>query len=254
MTPHIYIVGTAGCGKSTFTAGFKAWFTNMGVDVITVNLDPGAESLPYTPDVDIREWITLADIMDEYGLGPNGAQIAAADLIAVHINDIRDTINKIKTNAVILDTAGQIELFAFRKSSHVVLNALGTPAFIVFLFDPLIVRNPLGFVSMLLLGASVQFRFNIPFIGVLSKADLLEDDEKNKILQWSEDQDSLYSAVEEKRGDMYGHMSASLFKVLEDLGTYRRLIPVSAEELYGFEDVYNAVQQITTGGEDMSPD
>jgi ribosomal protein S18 acetylase RimI-like enzyme len=33
------------------------------LDAITVNLDPGAENLPYEPDVDIRDWISLEEVI-----------------------------------------------------------------------------------------------------------------------------------------------------------------------------------------------
>ena len=39
---------------------------------IVVNLDPANDDLPYTCSVDIAELITLDDVMDAYGLGPNG--------------------------------------------------------------------------------------------------------------------------------------------------------------------------------------
>ena len=83
----VYFIGTAGSGKSTLTYSFQQWMNNRGLDAITVNLDPGAENLPYVPDVDIRDWISLKEIMDSYGLGPNGAQIAAADMLALNIDD-----------------------------------------------------------------------------------------------------------------------------------------------------------------------
>ena len=51
----VYFIGTAGSGKSTLTYNFKQWMYLRGLDVITVNLDPGAENLPYEPDVDIRD-------------------------------------------------------------------------------------------------------------------------------------------------------------------------------------------------------
>ena len=82
----IYLIGTAGSGKSTLTHNFQEWMSLRGFNAITVNLDPGAENLPYTPDVDICDWISLKEIMDSYGLGPNGAQIACADMLAHNIN------------------------------------------------------------------------------------------------------------------------------------------------------------------------
>lgn len=85
----IYFIGTAGSGKSTLAHNFNQWMKLRGLDTIIVNLDPGAENLPYEPDVDIRDWISLEDVMKTYELGPNGAQIACADMIALDITDIK---------------------------------------------------------------------------------------------------------------------------------------------------------------------
>ncbi|MBN1676983.1 MAG: ATP/GTP-binding protein, partial [Candidatus Thermoplasmatota archaeon] len=54
---HLYFIGTAGSGKSTLTHAFQVWLQTQGYDSITINLDPGAESLLYTPDIDVRDWI-----------------------------------------------------------------------------------------------------------------------------------------------------------------------------------------------------
>ena len=40
-----------------------------------MNLDPAAEEMLYEPSVDIRELISLEDVMEELELGPNGGLI-----------------------------------------------------------------------------------------------------------------------------------------------------------------------------------
>jgi GTPase SAR1 family protein len=51
----VFVIGTAGSGKSYLTASFSDWLHLAKQNVITVNLDPGVLTLPYTPDVDIRD-------------------------------------------------------------------------------------------------------------------------------------------------------------------------------------------------------
>ena len=74
---NIYFVGTAGSGKSSLVYAFQQWMTLEGLDCITINLDPGAEFIPYVPDIDIRDWVKVSEVMEDYGLGPNGAQMFA---------------------------------------------------------------------------------------------------------------------------------------------------------------------------------
>jgi GTPase SAR1 family protein len=68
----VFIIGTAGAGKSVFTAAFGEWLKMSKQDVCMVNLDPGALDIPYSPDVDVRNYVNLENLMEEYHLGPNG--------------------------------------------------------------------------------------------------------------------------------------------------------------------------------------
>ena len=95
-TALLYFVGPAGAGKSTLVASFQDWMTASGYEAVTVNLDPGAETVPYEVGIDVRERFTLASVMDEYSLGPNGAQIVCSDLLALEIDWLADQIKEIE--------------------------------------------------------------------------------------------------------------------------------------------------------------
>jgi len=75
------MIGTAGSEKSLLIASFSNWMKMKEQDVVTVNLDAGAMTLPHSPDVDIRNYFSVEGLMERYGLGPNGALLLAADLI-----------------------------------------------------------------------------------------------------------------------------------------------------------------------------
>ena len=79
--PVLFVVGTAGAGKSSLVTAFQRWARFLEVDALAINLDPGAEKVDYDTEFDVRELISLSDVMIEYELGPNGAQILAADLV-----------------------------------------------------------------------------------------------------------------------------------------------------------------------------
>ena len=49
-------------------------------------------------------------------------------------------------------------------------------------------------------------------------------------------------------------MANEYMKAIEGLQAHRELIPVSAIDLIGIEDVYNKVQELFYGGEDLRPD
>ncbi|MEM0344179.1 MAG: ATP/GTP-binding protein [Thermoplasmata archaeon] len=249
---HVYFVGTAGCGKSTLTNAFQLWLSNQGYDSITVNLDPGAESLEYSPDVDVRDWVKLNEVMAEYGLGPNGAQVAAADMLALNIKEIADVVAGFDPDYVLVDTPGQLELFTFRQSSRVVVSELsGERAMMVYLFDPALARNPNGYVSSLMLAATVHFRLPVPMLSVLAKSDTLSDADKERIALWSKDYYALFSALLDESIDAQTQVSVEFLQALEGVGAGRPVVPVSSETGEGMEDIYSTAQLLFEGGEDI---
>ncbi len=244
---HIFVVGTAGSGKTYFTKAFSDWLDMKKVDVFTVNLDPGADYLPYSADVDVREWFTLEEIMSKYDVGPNGAQIIGADLISTKINEIIDEIDYSDPQYVIFDTPGQMELFTLRASSEVLISSLGkNRCVMVYLYDPIVSKTPTGFLSLVFMVSSAVFRLEIPHVPVLSKADLIPEHDLEKIIEWSCDQEKLYSELSAIRG-----LSLELFHMLRDMKLFQPLIPVSSTNMFGFDDVYDAIQEIFYAGEDL---
>lgn len=250
----VYAIGTAGSGKSKFTAGYKRWLYEHEVDSITVNLDPGAETLPYEPDVDIRDWIVLSDVMAKYGLGPNGAQVIAADLIALRAPEVKEVIEGFRPQYVLLDTPGQTELFVFRESGRIVIDFFSPRrSMLAFLVDPFLAKRPSAFVSQLLLSATTQFRFQTPLTNVMTKMDMLKEVDVERLRSWADVSDQLQAALYEEQADLYNQLNVDVFKILEGMGTYTGIVPVSSETLEGMDDVYARAQTVFEGGDDATP-
>ena len=251
----IYFLGTAGAGKTTLVGAMQQWMTLKGLDCATVNLDPGAEFLPYPPDYDVREWLSLASVMEDYHLGPNGAQIACADILAARIGEVRDILEEFRSPYILIDTPGQLELFAFRKSSRLVVETLtGERSALAFLLDQVLAKMPSGYISQFMLAATVQFRFALPMMSVLSKADLLGEQDLRNITEWAEDSMKLQAAVEAELAGPSTQFNIELFRALESVGAFRNFIRTSATELSGIEDIYTVVQNHFCGGEDLTKD
>ncbi len=252
---NLYFIGSAGSGKSSLTGAFLGWMQGQGYDAVTVNLDPGIENAPYIPDVDIRDWIKLKDIMEEYGVGPNGAQIIAADMLALNIGEMKEIIESLETEYVIFDTPGQMELFTLRQSGKVLVESFGADRSIIgFLYDPVISKTPSGLITLMLQAASVQVRFNVPFMGILTKSDILKDEECEEIIKWSQDFMELDSAIHEEMPTLRNQLNIEFLSALMSFDKGQKLLPVSSTYGSGMEDVYNTVQQIFYGGEDLSRD
>ena len=247
----LFFIGTAGSGKSTLVGAFKQWCDDTGVDAVVVNMDPGADALPYSADVDIREWISLDEVMKEYNLGPNGAQIVAADLMVVNINKMQDIIQGYDVDYVLVDTPGQLELFAFRESSNVLVDSFGKEdSLLIYLSDPSLCKSPNGFVTAMTLGALAQFRLQLPMLNLLSKADTLSEEDEQRMLDWYSVPDALYGDLLDADMNPETVVGMELFKAMENTGVFGEIRSVSAETNEGLEEIYAAAQLAFFGGED----
>jgi GTPase SAR1 family protein len=246
----VFFIGMAGSGKSSLTAAFGEWLRLSKQDVALVNLDPGALALPYSPDVDARDYISIERIMEEYNLGPNGALIMAADLLADEIDVISKEIEDLKSDIVLVDTPGQMELFAFRASGPFIVSELAKgPKAIVYLFDAVFSLNPLNYVSNLFLASAVYTRFFVPQLHVLSKCDMLSEEDVNKIVDWSVSPKSIESAIEEKLEGTKRLLSRNMMRAIIQLGLRFPLIPVSSKTNEGMINFNMALERILAGGD-----
>jgi hypothetical protein len=247
--PIAFIIGTAGSGKSLLTAAFSEWLKMSKQDVAVVNLDPGALKLPYSPDVDIRNYVDVGDLMEKYGLGPNGALIMAADLVADEVENISKDIETANADVVLVDTPGQMELFAFRASGPYIVNELTRePKVVVYLFDAVFSVNPLNYVSNMFLSAAVYNRFFQPQVHLLSKCDLLPKKEVERITDWSANPRALEDSIEQLEGTKR-LFSRNIVHAISQLGLKFLLIPVSAKTNQGLTNFNATLERILTGGE-----
>jgi len=246
----VYITGTAGSGKSLLTSSLVSWYREKSQDAIAVNLDPGVLSLPYDPDVDIRNSVDMQQIMTDYSLGPNGALIFANDLIASKLNEIQEEIDSTTADFVVVDTPGQIELFAFRESGPFIAKGLEADSkVLLFLMDSLVASSPTNFLSLALLSTSVQLRMELPQIQVLSKTDLAKE-KVPEMMRWSKDPLAYEDALSElKSGTEYSFYS-QLFRSLKRSSLSLGLYPVSSYTREGFIGLIGEFARIFGGGEE----
>lgn len=250
----VFIIGTAGSGKSDLTGAFTNWLELQGENVIAVNLDPGAITIPYPASVDAREYINVNTIMEKYSLGPNGGLILACDLMMDIIDKLSFEVDSFGSDLVIVDTPGQMELFAFRDTGAKIAEGLvGDSKTIIYLFDSIYCRDPLNYVMNMFIASAINTRFLLPQISVLSRSDLLKDDELEEILGWSEDPELLEKAIDERLVGTNRMISQDMLDVINRLGIDFSPVPVSSKSNEGFNWLYSELSRILAGGEPFTP-
>ena len=246
----IFVTGTAGSGKSMLTSKILEYYQKNGVFASVLNLDPGVESLPYRPDVDVRDYVDIVQIMKQYDLGPNGSMIMANDLIASKIDDIQNEIHGVNPDYLIVDTPGQIELFAYRASGpFFIQNIDAGEKTNIFLYDGTMIASPTNFISISLLATSIKLRLGLPTINVMTKTDLIPD-KIDQILKWSSDPISLEEELKTLEGETYS-FATDILRTL-NIGEFAGdLIPISNLTGEGMVNLQAALSRIINLGEEV---
>ena len=246
----IFVTGTAGSGKSMLTSKILEYYQKNGVFTSVLNLDPGVESLPYRPDVDVRDYVDIVQIMKQYDLGPNGSMIMANDLIASKIDDIQNEIHGVNPDYLIVDTPGQIELFAYRASGpFFIQNIDASEKTNIFLYDGTMIASPTNFISISLLATSIKLRLGLPTINVMTKTDLIPD-KIDQVLKWSSDPISLEEELKTLEGETYS-LATDILRTL-NIGEFAGdLIPISNLTGEGMVNLQAALSRIINLGEEV---
>ena len=247
----IFVIGTAGSGKSTLTSRFLQYYEKNSAFASVLNLYPGVESLPYTPDVDVRDYVDIVALMKQYDLGPNGSMIMASALIASKIDQIENQVSEINPDYLTIDTPGQMELFAYRTSGpFFIQNIRADDKVKVFLYDATMITSPSNFVSVSLLATSIKLRLGLPTISVMTKTDLIPD-KIDQILKWSSDPVLLEELIgKDSDGEMYS-LTTDILRALNLGELIGELIPVSNATEEGMVDLEIALSRVINLGEEV---
>ena len=246
----VYVVGTAGSGKTTLTGAFGDWLRDQEQIVATVNLDPAVLSLPYEPDVDVREFVDYERIMATRRLGPNAALVSSIREVVRHIEELKDAVSEIKADWLLIDTPGQLEIFAFRKEGRIIANSLrGRATAMLFLLDPMFCISPRNFVASLFLSTSVKLILNLPAVLVLTKADAVPRRYIKRILGWHESEEAFDVDAGAKLKGMQVMFVRDVMNGLRFISSSTPLIPVSSTTMEGFVELHSILSRVLTEGE-----
>ena len=247
----IFVTGTAGAGKSLLTAKIKEYYAKNSAFPATLNLDPGVGKLPYSPDIDVRDYVDLNSLMEQYELGSNGSLIMASDLIATKIDEIQKEVDTVNPDYLLVDTPGQIELFAYRPSGPFFVKNLNADEKInLFLFDGTMISSPPNFVSLSLLSTSIRLRLGLPTINAITKTDLIQD-KLDKVLEWASEDNNLQSDVSSEVDGETLSLISDMLQSLNKNEFFNDLIPISNATGEGMVNLESALSRTINLGEEV---
>ena len=175
------IIGPAGSGKSTYCKIIQSHALTNKRTIKVINLDPAAENISYNCYIDIRDLINVEDVMEKKNIGPNGALVYCMDYINLKFNWLEDKINELGENTYFLiDCPGQLELYSHYNVMCKIIDKLkkiGVNVMSVFCLDSTFTTEYSKFISGTTLALASMIQLNIPHLNVLTKADLINNEE-----------------------------------------------------------------------------
>ncbi|KAI9730313.1 MAG: ATP binding protein [Claussenomyces sp. TS43310] len=177
----VLVMGPAGAGKTTFCSALIAHLRNNKRSCFYVNLDPAAENFAHEPDLDIKDLISLSDVMEEMGLGPNGGLVYCFEFLLENLDFISEAIDPLTEEyLIIIDMPGQIELYTHIPILPALVKhltqtgALGVNLCAAYLLEATFVVDRAKFFAGTLSAMSAMIMLEVPHINILSKMDLVK--------------------------------------------------------------------------------
>lgn len=146
-----------------------------------MNLDPAAESFDHQPDLDIKDLISLEDVMEEMGLGPNGGLVYCFEFLMDNLDFLTESLDGLTEDyLIIIDMPGQIELYTHIPILPALVRFLSQPGALdirlcaAYLLEATFVVDRAKFFSGTLSAMSAMILLEIPHLNILSKMDLVK--------------------------------------------------------------------------------
>jgi len=212
------VIGPAGSGKSTYCDVMQKHCENIKRLVHVVNLDPAAEHFQYNISIDIRNLISLEDVMEELDYGPNGGLVFCMEYLMDNLQWLQEEISDYGDDYLIFDCPGQIELYSHLPVIKVITEALtrwGYNVCAVYCIDSLVISDAARFIAGTLMCLSAMVQLELPHINVLTKCDMLPN---KKILNEFLDPDveTLIDSLNNETTGPFKRLNQSMGRLIQD--------------------------------------
>ncbi|KAI7951298.1 hypothetical protein MJO28_006982 [Puccinia striiformis f. sp. tritici] len=231
MRYAVLVCGPAGSGKSTFSSTLISHAQTIGRSIHLFNLDPAAEEFDFEPSIDIRDLISLEDVMEELELGPNGGLVYCFEYLLKNLDWLQENLNNYEDDFLIIDCPGQIELYThfniMQKIVQVLTMEFDFRLCATYLLESNFISDRPKFFSGVLSATSAMINLEIPHINVLTKMDLFKSGRtgagtiaqigpKELERYLDPDPDLLLGEVNEKTNPKFHSLNQAISQLIQD--------------------------------------
>lgn len=214
-----------------------------------INMDPAVTGeLPFGASIDIRDTVNYKQVMQQYGLGPNGGIVTSLNLFATRFDQVLNFVEKraAELQHVVLDTPGQIEVFTWSASGSIITESLASvlPTCIVYVVDTPRAQSPATFVANMMYACSILYKTRLPLVLAFNKTDVVSHEFAR---EWMTDFEAFQLAAREaadaEDGTYMSSLTQSMGLVLEEFYRTLECVGISAATGAGFDDLFAAIER-----------
>eukprot|EP00011_Vannellida_sp_DIVA3-517-6-12_P006350 CAMPEP_0114621144 /NCGR_PEP_ID=MMETSP0168-20121206/9082_1 /TAXON_ID=95228 ORGANISM="Vannella sp., Strain DIVA3 517/6/12" /NCGR_SAMPLE_ID=MMETSP0168 /ASSEMBLY_ACC=CAM_ASM_000044 /LENGTH=249 /DNA_ID=CAMNT_0001832343 /DNA_START=18 /DNA_END=765 /DNA_ORIENTATION=- len=232
-------------------------FNAIRRSVHVVNMDPAAEDpLRYQPSMDIRDLISLDEVMEELQFGPNGGLIYCMEFLGENMDWFQENIGGFEDDYLILDCPGQLELYTHVPVMRDLVKELQRMDYhvcAVYVLDASFATDTTKFISGALNCLSAMLQLEMPHINLLSKMDLLGKSDRKTLERILEmDMETIVDELDEEMTEHMHTLNRAIAGLIEQYSLVS-FLTLNVEDEDSISIVQQQVDHALQYGEDEEP-
>ncbi|KAH3902057.1 GPN-loop GTPase 3 homolog AGL117C [Saccharomycodes ludwigii] len=254
----VLVLGPAGAGKSTFCNSIISHMQTIGRRAHIVNLDPAAEPNKYEFTIDIRDLISLDEVMEELDLGPNGGLVYCFEYLLQNLDWLDEEIGDYNDEYLIFDCPGQIELYTHIPVLPTIVKhlqqQLNFNLCAAYLLESSFIVDTSKFFSGSLCAMSAMILLELPHINILSKLDLVKDEYNKKKLKrfLNPDPMLLLDQANKDTNVRFHDLNKAIANLVDDFGMVQ-FLPLEANDPESVSTIISYIDDVTQWAEGQEP-
>lgn len=251
-----FVMGPAGCGKSAYCAVMQEHFrAALRRSCRVVNLDPAAETFAYECHLDVRDLVSVEDVMEEMDLGPNGGLVYAMEYVTDNMSWLEEQLSDaIDDDYFIFDCPGQIELYSHLTVMRQIVDMLQNLDFRVagvYCIDINFIEDSPKYLAGALAALTAMINLELPHINVLTKCDLLQEGvDVDRFIEG--DTEAIIADLRESMQPKYRKLNQAMGELLDEYSLVS-FVTLNREDEDSIELCLAHVNHCIQYGEDLEP-
>eukprot|EP00826_Nyctotherus_ovalis_P060943 TRINITY_DN8618_c0_g1_i3.p1 TRINITY_DN8618_c0_g1~~TRINITY_DN8618_c0_g1_i3.p1 ORF type:complete len:278 (+),score=68.03 TRINITY_DN8618_c0_g1_i3:178-1011(+) len=248
------VIGPAGNGKTTYCHIIQQFAQTKNRKMYLVNLDPASESTS-DYDIDIKDLVSIDDVMSTLDYGPNGGLIYCLEYLLGNLSWLHDEIEQLGEGVYLLfDCPGQIELYSHLGIMKTIAEEIakwGIHLCCVYCIDVVFLSDSNKYIAGSLISLSSMIQLELPYLNVLTKCDKFGDMEKlEELLETTHSE--LLEKEASKFSEKFHGLNKAIAKIIEDYSNFQ-VFPMNIKDEDSIEKVLFSADLLVQYGECEEP-